>query len=336
MAGEQAPTSTTLTVAKDYAVSITNSVADMASAAKTRSIEAAKVGSDKGLQIARDPKVQVTVASAAGGAAVVGVGGAGAGLLAGGAMGAAVGVLPAFFTFGLSIPVGAAIGGGCGSVIGGVTGASTGFVGGATVGYGSYTKRAEIGTLVNAVKTSVSNISKRTRTNVVQGCTKVKQHVLKRSKAIREKTGALLQQTSAKTKAVVSATATRTSQLAGDKLVQTSAMSSFAGAAVVGTGGATTGLLAGGALGAAVGVVPAIFTFGLSIPVCAALGGGFGLVTGATVGGATGGIMGGASGYVGYTRRDTIRGGLDKMKDSAVDSADKVRAMLIGTTGGTA
>ena len=37
--------------------------------------------------------------------------------------------------------------------------------------------------------------------------------------------------------------------------------------------GAATGLCAGTVVGAAVGVVPALFTFGLSIPVGAALGG---------------------------------------------------------------
>merc|ERR1712051_651333 len=113
------------------------------------------------------------------------------------------------------------------------------------------------------------------------------------------------------------------------------AASAIGGAAVLGTGGAATGLLAGGIAGAAVGVLPAIFTFGLSIPVCAVLGGGCGLVTGATVGGATGGFVGGATGYVGYTKRDTIRNGVGRMKDSACGSADKVRAVLIGATGGT-
>merc|ERR1712176_167939 len=107
--------------------------------------------------------------------------------------------------------------------------------------------------------------------------------------------------------AALKATTSKTCELAADRGVQVTAASAVGGAAVLGTGGAATGLLAGGALGAAVGVVPAIFTFGLSIPLCAALGGGCGLVSGATVGGATGGVVGGASGYVGYTQRETIR-----------------------------
>lgn len=52
------------------------------------------------------------------------------------------------------------------------------------------------------------------------------------------------------------------------------------------TRGAKAGLLAGGAVGAALGVVPALFTFGLSIPITAAVVGGMGSVMGAAGGGA--------------------------------------------------
>ena len=45
------------------------------------------------------------------------------------------------------------------------------------------------------------------------------------------------------------------------------------GAAALGATGGATGLAAGSAVGAALGLVPAIFTFGLSIPVGAAIGG---------------------------------------------------------------
>jgi len=51
--------------------------------------------------------------------------------------------------------------------------------------------------------------------------------------------------------------------------------------------------------------VPAIFTFGLSIPVFAAVGGGAGLC----VGGATGALGGGAAGYGIYTKKAEIRQG---------------------------
>ncbi|CAJ1385509.1 unnamed protein product [Effrenium voratum] len=47
--------------------------------------------------------------------------------------------------------------------------------------------------------------------------------------------------------------------------------------------GGGIGAVLGTATGAAVGVIPAIFTFGLSIPICAAVGGGTGLCAGTAV-----------------------------------------------------
>merc|ERR1711862_636876 len=91
-------------------------------------------------EAAKDPNVRKIAASTVGGAAVVGSAG-GVGLGAGTVVGAAVGVVPALFTFGLSIPVGAAIGGG----IGLVTGGSVGAVGGGALGFAGYTYKNEIG-----------------------------------------------------------------------------------------------------------------------------------------------------------------------------------------------
>merc|ERR1719511_197501 len=68
----------------------------------------------------------------------MGAAGGGLGLVAGGAAGAAVGLVPALFTFGLSIPVCAAIGSGAGACLGTAAGGTTGFVGGGVVGYGAY------------------------------------------------------------------------------------------------------------------------------------------------------------------------------------------------------
>merc|ERR1712151_1356783 len=48
------------------------------------------------------------------------------------------------FTFGLSIPVFAVVGGGAGLCVGTVVGGTTGVVGGGAVGYGAYGKRLEI------------------------------------------------------------------------------------------------------------------------------------------------------------------------------------------------
>lgn len=86
--------------------------------------------------------------------------------------------------------------------------------------------------------------------------------------------------------------------------VRVAALGASGGALVLGTGGGALGLGAGGLLGATVGVVPAIFTFGLSIPICAALGSGLGCAAGSAMGGAAGAMGGGAAGvaYAHYNK----------------------------------
>lgn len=113
------------------------------------------------------PKFQVTSASAAGGAAVGGAGGGAAGFVAGGAIGAAVGVLPALFTFGLSIPIGAAIGGGAGLCVGSATGATAGAVGGGATGYNVHTYRNEIRSGANSAWTSANSFASVAKAKVV-------------------------------------------------------------------------------------------------------------------------------------------------------------------------
>lgn len=81
---------------------------------------------------------------------------------------------------------------------------------------------------------------------------------------------------------------------------QVTAVSAVGGAVALGTGGGATGMLSGGAIGAACGLVPAVFTFGLSIPVCAAVGSSIGLCTGAAVAGTAGFLGGGTVGYHAY------------------------------------
>eukprot|EP00441_Pelagodinium_beii_P015190 CAMPEP_0197651946 /NCGR_PEP_ID=MMETSP1338-20131121/34150_1 /TAXON_ID=43686 ORGANISM="Pelagodinium beii, Strain RCC1491" /NCGR_SAMPLE_ID=MMETSP1338 /ASSEMBLY_ACC=CAM_ASM_000754 /LENGTH=353 /DNA_ID=CAMNT_0043226719 /DNA_START=158 /DNA_END=1219 /DNA_ORIENTATION=- len=85
------------------------------------------------------------------------------------------------------------------------------------------------------------------------------------------------------------------------RTVKTTALSAAGGAITLGTGGGILGLTGGGAIGAACGVLPAFFTFGLSIPIGAALGGSVGWATGVTVGGTAGALGGGAAGLT-YTR----------------------------------
>merc|ERR1712176_1532921 len=98
----------------------------------------------------------------------------------------------------------------------------------------------------------------------------------------------------------------------------------------------------GGVVGAAVGLPAAIFTFGLSIPVCAVVGAAVGGTTGATVGGTTGAVGGGATGYYGYKHKDSIKAGYasaeKSVKDSVHNISDRVSSVLGrgGSTGGTA
>merc|ERR1719203_2600589 len=110
---------------------------------------------------------KVVAASGLGGAVLAGAGGAGAGLLAGGAAGAAVGLVPALFTFGLSIPVGAVIGGTCGTVVGAATGGTVGLTGGSAIGYGAYKKRAAIRSLLFKVDMAMGGFFRRNMTKIL-------------------------------------------------------------------------------------------------------------------------------------------------------------------------
>merc|ERR1712151_1381246 len=93
-------------------------------------------------------------------------------------------------------------------------------------------------------------------------------------------------------------------------------------AAVAGAvvGGAATGTF-GTVAGAAVGIVPAIFTLGLSIPAGAVVGG----CVGTAVGGTVGAVGGGALGYSGFTHRKTISLGWSKLSKTV----DELRIFAI-------
>lgn len=84
------------------------------------------------------------------------------------------------------------------------------------------------------------------------------------------------------------------------------AASAAGGAVAVGVGGGCVGFVGGGLAGAACGVVPAIFTLGLSIPIGFLLGGGAGAVTGTAVGGSVGFVGGGTLGYSIYSNREAL------------------------------
>merc|ERR1719150_3574450 len=112
--------------------------------------------------MAQDKAFQATAASAAGGAVSLGTTGGVAGLATGTAIGAAVGVPMALFTFGVPIPISAAVGGACGMVTGAAAGGTVGAVGAGAAGYGAYHKREEIASAVIAGRQQLSNVASKT------------------------------------------------------------------------------------------------------------------------------------------------------------------------------
>jgi len=277
----------------------------------------------KTAKAAADRGVQVGIASAVSGGVVVGAGGAATGFAAGGLAGAAAGVLPALFTFGLSIPIGAAIGAGCGTVAGGAVGGTVGFTGAGAAGYGAYTKRVEIKSAIVSARAKLSAAIDRTQSTsklyaaktkkkLVDTGVAVKRHLIYDAMLVREVAWTLRGLAVHHGKIG----AEKTMKVVKNKEVQGTAASATGGAVALGAGGAATGVVAGGTLGAAAGLLPALFTFGLSIPVFAVVGGGCGLVAGSTLGGATGAVAG-AGGYQAYTRRATIQAFVGKKSEQA-------------------
>jgi len=110
--------------------------------------------------------------------------------------------------------------------------------------------------------------------------------------------------------------------------LQVAAASAAGGALALGLSGGAVGSVAGGFLGGAVGIVPAFFTFGLSIPICAAVGSGAGFCSGLAVGGTTGLVSGGAAGYIGCKLGEVYQA-------SSYPHASGRRHRCVGTTGGT-
>jgi len=110
--------------------------------------------------------------------------------------------------------------------------------------------------------------------------------------------------------------------------LQVAAASAAGGAVALGLSGGAVGWVGGGFLGGAVGILPAFCTFGMSIPICAAVGSGAGFCSGLAVGGTTGLVSGGAAGYVGFMLGEAIQAGSDPIASGS-------RHRCVGTTGGT-
>lgn len=239
-----------------------------------------------------DPQALAAVVVGTGGALCLGSVGAVVGVTAGAAVGLALGAVPALFTLGLSLPMGAVLGGIGGLCVGVTTGSSAGFVGGATTGSSVAYFRHEIRYAALYIGSKIYDVY-----DVV---------VLRPVGAVKATTRRVregVQSSADYTRAKAQVTASAVRDVASDRRVQVTAGGAGVGAAALGTAGAAGGALMGGTVGALIGVVPAVFTFGLSIPVGAIIGGSSGLLAGGAVS-ASVGFAGGATGaFVGYTYR---------------------------------
>lgn len=285
--------------------------------------------------LTRTPQFKtITIVSAGGAVTLSAVGGA-FGCAAGVVTGSLVGVVPAIFTLGLSIPVGATVGGTTGFVIGATAGGAAGAAGGGLAGYGGHRYRKEIGAGVLTIKKSANG-----------GVRSVKIFVHDKHVATKAQAAKQIEFARVKMSNGVDVIKEKVSKLERKHIVVGGA---GAGAVAGSAAGGGAGIIAGGAIGAAVGVVPAIFTFGLSIPVCAVIGGAIGGGTGAAAGGTSGAVAGGAAGYTGHKYRKEIASGASGLKLTVSSSAGsfKVKAheraaqarehisAMLGGTGGT-
>lgn len=218
------------------------------------------------VSVANSPRTRVIMIAGSGAAFALSIIGAFVGFAGGATAGGAAGCVPALVTGGLSVPAGAVFGGSMGACTGAAAGAVLGLVGGGTVGGVAFTYRDPIRSGAAKTKARMRSVADATRSKV-----------------------------SRVTVAVNAA-------ICNHKL-QSAAASAAGGAAAAGVGLGAAGLVAGVAVGAACGVVPAFFTFGLSIPFGAVVGGGAGLFAGATAGGAAGFVGGGAVAYTVYAIR---------------------------------
>merc|ERR1719321_1068430 len=99
--------------------------------------------------------------------------------------------------------------------------------------------------------------------------------------------------------------------VAGTAAASGGVIGGVSGAAV----GGTTGLVAGGA----VGLPLALFTFGLSVPISAAVGAGIGAAAGTGTGATIGAVTGGVAGAKGYDNREQIKSGATAIKNQVSD-----------------
>jgi hypothetical protein len=260
----------------------------------------------KAITLVRDPQFQTCTIATAGGAITLGGVGGSFGLASGVVVGSAAGVVPALFTLGLSIPVGGVLGGLAGVCGGTLLGGASGGAGGYTI----YKYRIEIKDGFMTIKLKANQILNKTKERIQLQVCKFRASVSEVAIMVQQRSLMAVDSMKAKSsEAVTFATTTK---------VGVTSSAAVAGAVL---GGTTTGAV-GTLAGAAVGIIPAVFTFGLSIPVGAMAG----LYVGTTVGGTVGAAGGGLVGYGGFTHRETISNGVHSSWKNVSTAAKQLKA----------
>merc|ERR1740127_194159 len=112
--------------------------------------------------------------------------------------------------------------------------------------------------------------------------------------------------------------------------MQTLTITTGTGTVVVGAMGGAFGLASGMVTGAIAGLPPALFTFGLSIPAGAVIGGGAGSAMGASAGAGVGAL----AGYGTFKYRVEIKKGLVYVQVKAMDTVKDGKAKALKTVEG--
>jgi len=318
------------------------STISMAKDTQDKTVALVKKSTDQTVALMKNPQFQVVTVSSASGAVIFGAVGGAFGCMSGIVVGGLAGTIPALLTFGTSIPIGAFMGGCVGAPAGACTAAVVGATAGGSTGQLCWVYRGQIkdGVLqirlgatkkAGQMQLALNSTRDTARSFAMDGTQKVRFFVAKKSREVSD---------------LAIATKMKGHQVVTDKSFQVTTGSAVAGGVAGGAAGGVVGGVAGAGTGALVGVPAALFTFGLSIPVCAAIGGGMGLVAGATTGATTGGVAGGAAGYtthkyrreIGSSARLTwsnVQSGAIKLKVKAMDGVTHVTSMVSGTGGTT-
>jgi len=178
---------------------------------------------------------------------------------------------------------------------------------------------------VQDLGTSGQLLARRRAACVKVGLERTRAKALAHMEFVRQQVGEAKEAATLKAKELYAATG----ELVSQKSFQTTAASAIAGAATLGSGGAATGAVTGGVAGAVGGLPLALFTFGLSIPAGAVVGGSTGLVLGTAAGATTGFFGGGAAGYGVYQKKDDIRGAVSSVYTKASGGAEFVKGRAV-------